>query len=147
MYNNAYPTSQIVKMDTHGNVLDTYDFAVKFITEAPDGNILFTQADAIGKINVATGVIDYYQIYQPVPGCQSYCSRNIGTITVGSDGAYWFTENAIGYIGRIDPNAGFSEYPILAAHVNPFDIVPGPDGNVWFTDTGAQKIGKIKVKL
>jgi virginiamycin B lyase len=66
-------------------------------------------------------------------------------MTLGPDGAYWFVEKQIGYIGRIDTAGNFSEYQIYAAHVNPFDITAGPDGNVWFVDSGAQKIGKVNL--
>ncbi len=138
--------SELTQIDRTGKVLATYNVPVNFITEAPDGNILFTQNDAVGEIDIKTRLVTIYPIYEQLPGCQpSQCSRYIGTITTGSDGAWWFTEG-IGYIGRLDPNGGFTEYQILAAHAKPFDLVSGPDGNLWFTDTGAQKIGKLALQ-
>jgi virginiamycin B lyase len=140
--NNAY----IMHLSSTGALLGTYNYAAPYIMTGSDGNIWFTQTDAVGSLNAKTGVITVYPIYAPVPGCNSYgCSRGIGTMTLGPDGAYWFVEKQIGYIGRIDTAGNFSEYQIYAAHVNPFDITAGPDGNVWFVDSGAQKIGKVNL--
>lgn len=136
----------IEHVDRTGNVLGSYNYAAPFVTLGADGNIWFTQSDAVGSINVTTGLIQVFPIYQPIVGCTFNCSRGIGAMIAGSDGAYWFVETQVGEIGRLDPTGGFTEYPILAAHHSPGDIVAGPDGNVWFVDQGAQKIGKFDLK-
>jgi virginiamycin B lyase len=138
----------ILHLSQTGAVLGSYNYAAQYIMTGTDGNIWFTQSDAIGTLNVTTGMITLYPIYESVPNCQpGYgCSRGISTMTAGPDGAYWFVEKNTGYIGRIDTATGnFSEYQIYAAHVKPFDITAGPDGNVWFVDAGAQKIGKVNL--
>ncbi|HLI97642.1 MAG TPA: hypothetical protein VKT72_16350, partial [Candidatus Baltobacteraceae bacterium] len=139
--------NSIMHLSQTGAVLGNYNYAVQYLTTGADGNILFTQSDAVGSLNVGTGVITVYPIYESVPGCQSgyNCSRGISNMTVGPDGAYWFVEERTGYIGRLDTAGNFSEYQIYDAHVHPFDIVPGPDGNIWFVDSGAQKIGKVNL--
>lgn len=134
----------IYRLNSTGAVLNTYHYSAQFITRGIDGNIWFTQPDAIGRI-LTSGLVELFPLYQPVPDCSYSCSRGVGAITAGPDGAYWFTETNAGAIGRLDPNGGFTEYAIYSAHRHPFDIVPGPDGNVWFLDSGSQKIGKVQV--
>ena len=133
------------RIDLAGNILGTYNYPAGFVTTGADGNIWFTQNDAIGTINSTTGVITVHPIYEPVPGCTFGCSRGIGAMVAGSDGAYWFVEAAVGSIGRLDPNGGFSEYPIYTARTRPFAISNGPDGNIWFSDTGSEKIGRLNI--
>ena len=68
-------------------------------------------------------------------------------ITVGPDGAIWFTENAVNRIGRIPTSAtasnpGISEYPIPTLMSHPFAISASADA-LWFTECGVSQIGRI----
>ena len=67
-------------------------------------------------------------------------------ITLGPDGALWFTEDGgnagLASIGRIDVTGAIREYPI-PQNSAPNQIITGPDGNLWFTATGGNYIGKI----
>jgi virginiamycin B lyase len=60
-------------------------------------------------------------------------------ITVGPDGALWFTEVATGGIGRLGPG-GFTNF---VEGGNPDSIVTGPDGALWYTDLSAGLIGRL----
>jgi len=64
-------------------------------------------------------------------------------ITLGPDGAMWFTDAGTAAIGRIDSGGHVTEYTAgLRAKTKPFTIVAGPDGNLWFSDAcGA--VGRI----
>lgn len=73
-------------------------------------------------------------------------------ITLGPDGALWFTEFYGNAIGRITTFGAVTEYfvpPRLsrdtgnAPESQPHDIVIGPDGNLWFGDSDGNKIGRI----
>jgi streptogramin lyase len=66
-------------------------------------------------------------------------------ITVGPDGAIWFTENGAFKIGRITTGGVFSEYPTTSRGpvTGPEFIAAGPDGNLWFTMYGVDQIGRI----
>jgi virginiamycin B lyase len=66
-------------------------------------------------------------------------------ITVGPDGAIWFTEENGHKIGRITTTGSITEYPIPTPAASPQEIVAGPDGALWFTEYGANppKIGRI----
>jgi streptogramin lyase len=64
------------------------------------------------------------------------------TITVGPDGALWFTELAGDRIGRLTTSGALTEYPMPGL---PYGITPGPDGNLWFTvsGSGASAVGRM----
>ena len=63
-------------------------------------------------------------------------------ITVGPDGALWFTEFDAGSIGRITTGGGITYYPLLNSNDKPAEITSGPDGGIWFTETFGNKIGR-----
>ena len=63
-------------------------------------------------------------------------------ITTGPDGALWFTEYAVGKIGRITTAGVITEYTIPTAS-QPRSITTGPDGALWFTEYSGFKIGRI----
>jgi streptogramin lyase len=58
-------------------------------------------------------------------------------ITLGPDGALWFTESAGNKIGRITTAGVITEFPIPTANSQPNGITTGPDGALWFAETGA----------
>jgi virginiamycin B lyase len=83
----------------------------------------------------------------PIPSANAQAAQ----LTVGSDGAIWFTESAIagGKIGRIPTNATagsgaqISEYPIPTVAGAPYAIAAAPDGALWFAERGNDAIGRI----
>ena len=66
-------------------------------------------------------------------------------ITVGPDGALWFTEENGHKIGRITTDGAITEYQIPTIPSAPSEITAGPDGNLWFTEFGANppKVGRL----
>jgi streptogramin lyase len=66
-------------------------------------------------------------------------------ITVGPDGAIWFTEENGHKIGRITTDGAITEYQIPTFPSTPGEITAGPDGNLWFTEFGANppKVGRL----
>jgi sugar lactone lactonase YvrE len=74
-----------------------------------------------------------------VPTTESFLSG----ITVGHDGALWFTEFGANQIGRVTIAGVFTEYQLLTANSGPSAIASGPDGALWFTESGANQIGRI----
>jgi virginiamycin B lyase len=61
-------------------------------------------------------------------------------ITLGPDGALWFTEYS-NKIGRITTSGAITEYPVLGYNDALNNIVAGPDGALWFT--AGSFIGRI----
>ena len=74
---------------------------------------------------------------------KAYPSAEAGRITMGPDGALWFTETVAGKIGRITTSGVITEYAIPTPNSFPFGITTGPDGALWFTEVQSQKIGRI----
>jgi virginiamycin B lyase len=65
-------------------------------------------------------------------------------ITVGPDGALWFTENAIDKIGRVTTSGSVSEFSTgITGSAQPESIATGQDGNLWFTENGLGKVASI----
>jgi streptogramin lyase len=64
-------------------------------------------------------------------------------ITLGPDGALWFTETLNNKIGRITTAGVITEYTIPVASSSPQGITSGPDGSLWFTMFNANAIGSI----
>jgi len=64
-------------------------------------------------------------------------------ITVGPDGALWFTEGTGNKIGRITTAGAITEYPLPTANSGPNGITTGSDGALWFTESQGNKIGRL----
>jgi virginiamycin B lyase len=64
-------------------------------------------------------------------------------ITVGADGALWFTENSANKLGRITTTGTITETATIpTVGSQPYDITLGADGNLWFTEHSGNKIGR-----
>jgi RHS repeat-associated protein len=61
-------------------------------------------------------------------------------ITVGPDGALWYTLPTSNEIGRLSTSGSASFFPV---HGAPEDITLGPDGNLWFTEYLGFMIGRL----
>ena len=81
----------------------------------------------IGRITTS-GAVTEYNVPEP------------DDITVGPDGALWFTD--LSGIGRITTAGVVTQYPVPAG-TGPKGIVTGPDGALWFGDNGTDAIGRM----
>jgi streptogramin lyase len=66
------------------------------------------------------------------------------SLTVGPEGAIWFTEQALDVVGSMTANGQVTRFQ-LPQYAHPDDIATGSDGNLWFTQQGADaaSIGRI----
>ena len=129
--------------------------SVEAITTGPDGALWFTvrivndpvppanlgtYSGKIGRITTVGAITEY-----PLPTANGYPSE----ITMGPDGALWFTINVVngsGKIGRITTAGAITEYPLPTANSSLSGITQGPDGALWyslFAVPGGGKIGRI----
>ncbi len=71
--------------------------------------------------------------------------RGPNDITVGPDGALWFTELLSNSIGRLTTGGEYSscQLPNAGANPRPYGITAGPDGAIWFTERQAAAIGRL----
>src|SRR5436190_5568979 len=88
---------------------------------------------AAGVALATVGQITEFQV--PAPGGPN-------AITVGPDGALWFTELARPAIGRRTLSGTFTTF-MLPSQPTTSSIVSGPDGALWFTESSGRGIGRI----
>jgi streptogramin lyase len=104
------------------------------------GNLWVTRVssrwgDSISKVNTTgNGSWTHYKL--PTAGSSPQ------SITLGSDGNYWFTERNSNRIGKITTTGVITEYQ-LATGSGPQTIVSGPNGNLYFTMKSSNKVGQI----
>jgi streptogramin lyase len=90
----------------------------------------------IGPAKAQSGTYSDIAIYSP-PTANSGPQE----MTVGSDGALWFTESSSNKIGRFSTSGAITEYVIPTDGSDPTDITLGPDGALWFTEWFGNNIG------
>jgi streptogramin lyase len=74
----------------------------------------------------------------PIPTPDS----NANQITLGPDGALWFTERNSSIVASITTAGVITEYPV-APNSEPYAITTGPDGALWFVEQTGPGIGRI----
>lgn len=63
-----------------------------------------------------------------------------------ADGHVWFTAQATGELGSLDPATGESRYAKLGDRSAPHGVIVGPDGMGWVTDGGLNAIVRVHPK-
>src|SRR5262249_50754045 len=64
-------------------------------------------------------------------------------VAPAADGGVWFTAQAAGYLGWLDPNTGEVRQIPLGQHSAPHGVIVGPDGAPWITDGGQNAIVRV----
>lgn len=64
-------------------------------------------------------------------------------ITLGHDGALWFTEFDGNKIGRITTAGVITEYTVPTVGASPYMVTAGPGKTIWFTEYYSDKIGRV----
>ena len=59
------------------------------------------------------------------------------------DGSVWYTAQATGELGRLDPATGATRHVKLGAGSAPHGVIVGPDGGAWVTDSGLNAIVRV----
>jgi virginiamycin B lyase len=59
------------------------------------------------------------------------------------DGTVWYTAQAKGELGRLDPRTGHVERIALGRGSAPHGVIVGPDGAAWVTDGGQNAIVRV----
>jgi len=67
-------------------------------------------------------------------------------VAPGPDGVVWYTAQAQGALGRIDPKTGTVEQIRLGGDSAPHGVIIGPDGAPWITDGGQNAIVRVDPK-
>jgi virginiamycin B lyase len=59
------------------------------------------------------------------------------------DGTVWYTAQARGAVGRLDPATGESHLIPLGSGSAPHGVIVGPDGAAWITDSGLNALVRV----
>jgi virginiamycin B lyase len=59
------------------------------------------------------------------------------------DGTVWYTAQATGALGRLDPATGETHHIPLGRNSAPHGVIVGPDGAAWITDGGQNAIVRV----
>ncbi|HXP74649.1 MAG TPA: SMP-30/gluconolactonase/LRE family protein [Stellaceae bacterium] len=59
------------------------------------------------------------------------------------DGTVWFTAQAAGKLGHLDPKTGKSDLIALGRGAAPHGVIVGPDGAPWVTEGGQNAIARV----
>jgi virginiamycin B lyase len=59
------------------------------------------------------------------------------------DGSVWYTAQATGELGRLDPSTGATRHVKLGQGSAPHGVIVGPDGGAWVTDGGLNAIVRV----
>jgi len=60
------------------------------------------------------------------------------------DGTVWYTAQAAGELGRLDPATGKTHQIKLGAGSHPHGVIVGPDGAPWVTDGGLNALVRVE---
>ncbi len=116
----------------------------KQMVRGPDGQIWIAEegndTNNSGKIGVlSTSGTPYVSVeYETV----SPDSRP-EAITVGADGALWFTEYGLDAIGRVTTSGMMSEYKSPVTGLELAGIAAAPNGALWFCEPEINRIGEL----
>lgn len=58
-------------------------------------------------------------------------------------GVVWYTAQASGELGRLDPTTGETHHIALGQGAEPHGVIVGPDGAPWVTDSGLNAIVRV----
>jgi virginiamycin B lyase len=64
-------------------------------------------------------------------------------VAPAADGAIWYTAQASGELGRLDPATGETHHIKLGDGSAPHGVIVGPDGAPWITDGGQNAIVRV----
>jgi len=64
-------------------------------------------------------------------------------VAPAADGRVWYTAQAAGALGLLDPASGAIERVPLGAGSAPHGVIVGPDGTAWVTDGGLNAIVRV----
>ena len=62
------------------------------------------------------------------------------------DGGVWYTAQAAGALGWLDPISGHTKHIPLGKNSAPHGVIVGPDGTTWITDSGLNAIVRVDPK-
>lgn len=97
-------------------------------------------AMALTAVLAAAGAAQAKMVYQTYPVLAGAGAHDVYP---APDGTVWFTAQAAGKLGRLDPGTGRSDLIALGRGAAPHGVIVGPDGAPWVTDGGQNAIVRV----
>jgi virginiamycin B lyase len=139
----------IIRLTTQGMMtrFPVKDSDLSDIVAGPDGALWFDEGDAVGRITTKGRLTIYATSRRDPAGLRrtTYLDDlGVQDITVGPDGALWFTNKNANAVGRITTAGKLTEYTSgISAGAGLTSIASGADGALWFTEMNGGRIGRI----
>ncbi len=98
------------------------------------------------KPEAAAAKDDYAPVDQPLPVLRSYpVPKGSGPhdVAPAADGGVWYTAQAAGKLGWLDPKTGAVSEVELGPGSAPHGVIVGPDKAAWVTDGGQNAIVRV----
>ena len=95
----------------------------------------------IGAVFIAAPALSQEVSYYDVPQ-----AAQPHDVAPAPDGSVWYTAQAQGALGRLDPATGAVKQIPLGEQSAPHGVIAGPDGAAWITDGGLNAIVRVDPK-
>ncbi len=90
-----------------------------------------------GDVEIDSTAAPEIQEYPVPPGSHPH------DVAPAADGTVWYTAQASGELGRLDPATGKTHHIPLGTGSAPHGVIVGPDGAAWVTDGGLNAIVRV----
>jgi len=95
-----------------------------------------TTAGSAPTASLALGTVSMKEFAVP-PGSAPH------DVAPAADGGIWYTAQATGELGHLDPRTGQTKHVKLGSGSRPHGVILGPDGAPWITDSGLNAIVRV----
>ena len=150
LFGRVPATGKVTALVTHGSVItDVTDEVVEegeALVLRPRGRSRFT---LLGRV-----LANEWRTLRGLAGAGALRVREYrvpaGThphdVAPAPDGTVWYTAQATGALGRLDPKTGKTTEIALGEGSAPHGVIVGPDGAAWVTDGGLNAIVRVDAK-
>ena len=102
-----------------------------------------------GSLAVVLCVVEVPYVLGKTAALQEYpvpAGSHPHDVAPAADGTVWYTAQATGELGRLDPTTGKTRHISLGQGSRPHGVIVGPDGAPWITDGGLNAIVRVDPK-
>jgi virginiamycin B lyase len=101
------------------------------------GRVLPREWGTLRRPSAAAAAVPRAREYRVPPGTHPH------DVAPAPDGTVWYTAQATGKLGRLDPKTGKTTEIPLGGGSAPHGVIVGPDGAPWITDGGLNAIVRV----
>ncbi|KQN21437.1 hypothetical protein ASE86_14525 [Sphingomonas sp. Leaf33] len=106
--------------------------------------VTFESAGALARIDTDDGrIVETIDVTIASDRLRGPMNPHPHGLTLGADGALWFTGKLSNTIGRVDRGGRVEHFVLPSIGAVPIYVAPGPDGAIWCTELGASRIARV----